>query len=103
MLKCQLPCITCVDNKPHECLSCQYGSTLVNRICEVDLRCSLSNTCSTCSQGSGYFLAPQSNGASCQKCPSLPNCIQCDYLNIQNCAICKAGYYVDEGVCSPCV
>ena len=102
---CKLPCITCADNQPSNCTSCQQGSILnANGTCSLDTACSISNTCSNCGQGLGYFLIPYpNNGGSCQPCLNAANCLQCNTLDPYTCAICSYGYHLEtNGSCVQC-
>jgi hypothetical protein len=101
--KCQLPCLTCQDNQPTYCLSCQSGSTVSGGVCALDLSCNADSSCSNCGQGLNYVLALSSAGATCAACPSLANCVQCDSVNNYKCSICKNSFYIDAaGVCNGC-
>jgi hypothetical protein len=63
--KCQLPCLTCADNQPNFCLTCQSGSNVINGQCQIDLSCNTNSNCTNCGQGLNYVLTPSSSGATC--------------------------------------
>ena len=70
MLLCTLPCVTCVDNQPSRCLTCQLGSYLSGGTCVLNTTCNSDSSCTYCGQGLGYFLVPISNtGGYCSQCP----------------------------------
>ncbi len=103
VLNCKLPCITCVDNQPTQCLSCQSGSLLVSSTCQLDTSCNATSSCSYCGQGLNFYLFPNGSGAVCLPCPSIANCIQCSSSNTFKCSICRDAYYVNEDSgCSNC-
>ena len=96
---CELPCATCTDNKPTQCLSCFGGSSLSGKTCLQDLSCNTYNNCTSCGQGNGYILL----GANCYQCGSIKNCIQCRTTNINACSLCENGYYINSAdTCSTC-
>jgi len=90
ILRCKLPCKTCVENQPTVCLSCYRGANLIVNQCLKNLDCNLDNSCEDCGQGTGYIRV----GSRCFKCPTIPNCIQCSESNPQIPAICVDGYFV---------
>ena len=104
MLKCQLPCVTCVDNQPSICLTCQRGSTLSNGQCVLNTTCNVDNSCTNCGQGFKFFLVPTTAGAGyCSSCPTINNCVQCNEKNAYSCAVCDNGFYVKaDGQCASC-
>jgi hypothetical protein len=104
-VRCQLPCLTCSSTNPTLCLSCQSGSTLDTNTntCVIDLSCNSNSSCITCGQALNYFLLPSTGGATCQLCPVLSNCVQCDYIDPNSCAICAKGLYRNStGHCVAC-
>ena len=102
--KCELPCVTCADNLPSACTSCQDGSNLWAGQCYRDITCNNDNSCTYCGQGHNYFLVPTSaTSGYCAQCPTIANCIQCDSLDEYSCSVCKNGYYTNNnGTCSAC-
>ena len=103
VLKCQLPCVTCNDNQPTSCLSCQAGSTLVGNACQINDTCNGDESCDYCGQGLGFFRVSTGTGFICSECPVIENCLQCDSTNPYECVICANGYYADlDGVCQTC-
>ncbi len=99
MKDCELPCATCTDNRPTQCLSCFGGSKLVGKTCQQDLICNDYNSCTSCGQGNGYILL----GANCYQCGNITNCIQCRTTNINACSLCANGYYINSAdTCSAC-
>ena len=79
VLKCELPCVNCVDNQPRVCTTCQYGTYLDSSQCILNTTCNSDNTCAYCGQGCGYYLVPVSgNTGYCSQCPTILNCLQCN-------------------------
>jgi len=95
---CELPCATCVDNRPKVCTGCYSGSVLSGTNCAIDLSCNDHGNCTDCGQGTGYILI----GASCLRCGNIQNCVQCSQTNSQLCAICNNGYFINGTICSSC-
>jgi hypothetical protein len=95
---CVLPCKSCVDNQPSNCTGCYKGSVISGSTCVLDLACNTDSSCTDCGQGTGYVLV----GANCKRCPTIANCKQCSKTNLQACAICNAGYYVNSPSCVAC-
>jgi hypothetical protein len=98
ILRCKLPCRTCIENQPTKCLSCYKGSILFANNCQKDLDCNLDSSCTDCGQGTGFVLV----GSKCFKCPVVKNCLQCSSNNPQLCAICSDGYYAKGTKCLAC-
>ncbi len=99
VLACVLPCLSCVDNQPSVCLSCQSGSALVNGTCQLSTACNSFKNCTNCGFGLNFVLL----SGQCVACPSNANCLQCSALNTSSCQSCVTGYYVVSGTCSKCV
>ena len=103
VLKCELPCVTCVDNHPTVCLTCQFGSHLIGSSCVLNTTCNSDNSCTYCGQGSGYYLVPVSIAGYCSQCPQIANCLQCSSSNPSSCSVCRSGFFRQaDGSCSPC-
>lgn len=99
VMDCELPCATCTDNKPTQCLSCFGGSNLSGKTCVQDLSCNNYKNCTSCGQGNGYILL----GAYCYSCSPISKCIQCRTTNISACSLCENGYYINSvDTCSAC-
>ena len=94
VLSCQLPCISCLDNQPTKCTACPYPSSPVNNICVPSFPCNTGSTCQDCGYGLNYYWTSTGTGATCQPCPTIANCIQCDGLNTYKCLICLNGFYL---------
>ena len=56
VLKCKLPCLTCVDNHPTLCLSCSRGSFVENYKCVLNETCNTDKSCTGCGFTNNYFL-----------------------------------------------
>jgi hypothetical protein len=96
---CQISCATCVDNQPSSCLSCYAGAILVGSTCQLTLTCNSDSSCTDCGQGLGYALV----ASRCVQCSNISSCLQCDSNNVDNCAVCLNGYYVNSSsLCSSC-
>ena len=95
IMKCELPCLGCQEGHPTLCTSCQKGSVLnqTTKRCEIDLSCNNHSNCSSCGQGLNHILVEFATGATCDQCPNITNCIQCDYVNTYSCAICTKGFF----------
>lgn len=103
VMKCKLPCLTCKEGSPSVCLSCQGGSQVVNNECVLDITCNSFSNCTSCGQGLNYILVPSDTGATCQPCPALTNCLQCDQVDTYSCAICQSLFFHNSsGMCQAC-
>lgn len=103
VLKCQLPCLKCLDNQPDMCTDCPYGSVLdqTNNKCVPTYPCNATELChGLCGSGLNYIEIYGTTGQICAQCPLIKFCVQCDSVNNQRCTICRNGYFVNgTGVC----
>ena len=69
----------------------------------MNTSCNSDSSCTSCGQGLNYFLLSTSSGATCEECPEITSCIQCDSVNTYKCSLCRKGYYINKnGTCSNC-
>ena len=102
---CLPPCSTCNPLNPTMCLTCFYGSTLVNGQCVAN-NCSSQGTCLTCPVGSAPPFANNTNARinqTCTACNSTLNCARCPQNQPNQCTVCSVGYYLNSSnICQIC-
>ena len=64
-MKCQLPCLTCADNQPTICKSCEKGAYVSGGKCVKNLTCNDELSCRGCGQGLNYYLLRSTTGTTC--------------------------------------
>ena len=99
--ECLLPCSTCSETDPSQCLKCVTGFTFntnANQNCEPNLGCNNNGSCSNCPIG--FSMRVNNNFATCQQCNSI--CARCNPNAGNTCLSCFDGSYLDGTSCASC-
>lgn len=97
LVNCDSSCQSCMADSPSTCTLCYAGSFFNAGKCMTDLLCNKTQSCTTCTD-----LYAINNGY-CYACNVKDsNCASCQFIALDICMKCIAGYYLKGSACIIC-